>query len=209
MDDLNNFFAKKDKKKCKSGQFTTANEIDKKLQITNKKREQSLEENDDEWNIYEDRKIDYTGLKIQNFTITEQNYETEVNSVSQTSSPWKGQEAEGEKQNEVWKKPEEKKEVVSIAAWTKLTSPRVSAYVPPHLRNRPALGQKPKGTKAKLNIDDKSMFPMLTSLPSKQKSSKVSGEKVIAPYLEKYYDHSTLIRPGNCISNDLSYHRNK
>lgn len=209
MEDLNNFFAKKDKKKCKSGQFTTANEIDKKLQITNKKKEQSQEENDDEWNIYEDRKIDYTGLKIQNFTTTEQNYETEVNSVSQTSTPWKGQEAKGEEQNEVEKNPEDKTEVVNTPAWTKLTCPRVSAYVPPHLRNRPALGQKPSGTKAKLNIDDKSMFPLLTAFPSKQKHSKDSGEKVMAPYLDKCYDHSTHIRPGNFISSDLSYHRNK
>ncbi|KAG8236473.1 hypothetical protein J437_LFUL016973 [Ladona fulva] len=89
MADLDNFFAKKDKRKAKGKKFTTADEIAKKLEETGKKSKdvkkekekpsvpltspgqesdepvQQQKQEDDEWKEFEEEKKDYSGLKIQ------------------------------------------------------------------------------------------------------------------------------------------------
>ncbi|KPJ10948.1 Protein CDV3-like [Papilio machaon] len=79
MADLDDFFAKKDRKKSKSvKKFATADELAKKLEDTKKsdvrpKKERPIQEGDEpgrageeeEWKEYEEPVKDYTGLKIQ------------------------------------------------------------------------------------------------------------------------------------------------
>ncbi|XP_058798353.1 protein CDV3 homolog [Phymastichus coffea] len=85
MADLDDFFAKKDRKKGKGKKFTTTEEIAKKLEETGKKVDkpkpkekptnaesednQPIEE-EDEWKEFEEEKKDYTGLKIGNLTVS-------------------------------------------------------------------------------------------------------------------------------------------
>ncbi|XP_053989770.1 protein CDV3 homolog [Hylaeus volcanicus] len=86
MADLDDFFAKKDRKKAKGKKFTTTEEIAKKLEETEKRlgksktkdkptnlegeETQQIEE-EDEWREFEEEKKDYTGLKIGNLTLNE------------------------------------------------------------------------------------------------------------------------------------------
>ncbi|CAK1593246.1 unnamed protein product [Parnassius mnemosyne] len=79
MADLDDFFAKKDRKKSKSvKKFATADELAKKLEDTKKsdvrpKKDRPTQEGDEpgraveeeEWKEYEEPVKDYTGLKIQ------------------------------------------------------------------------------------------------------------------------------------------------
>ncbi|CAG9760285.1 unnamed protein product [Ceutorhynchus assimilis] len=83
MADLDDFFAKKDrKKKTTSKKFATTEEVAKKLEDTAKKTEKQKKERvsegddtnpqpheQDEWKEFEEEKKDYTGLKIGNLTI--------------------------------------------------------------------------------------------------------------------------------------------
>lgn len=89
MADLDDFFAKKDRKKSKGKKFTTADEIAKKLEESGKRTEKTKKEKlqssvgqdgedpslgnqeEDEWKDFEEEKKDYTGLKIQNLTLIE------------------------------------------------------------------------------------------------------------------------------------------
>nr|CAH7746233.1 unnamed protein product [Callosobruchus chinensis] len=84
MADLDDFFAKKDRKKSKgSKKFSTTEEVAKKLEDSAKKTEkvkkeprnaegedtQSSTHDQDEWKDFEEEKKDYSGLKIGNMTI--------------------------------------------------------------------------------------------------------------------------------------------
>ncbi|XP_069692461.1 protein CDV3 homolog [Periplaneta americana] len=92
MATLDDFFAKKDRKKAKGKKFTTTDEIAKKLEETGKKIEKTKKDKatlpsqtpgqgeeeqgnqvqeDDEWKDFEEEKKDYTGLKIGNLQINE------------------------------------------------------------------------------------------------------------------------------------------
>ncbi|CAG9860735.1 unnamed protein product [Phyllotreta striolata] len=79
MADLDDFFAKKDRKKSKSTKkFATTEEVAKKLEKNEKiKKERpgndgednvTSEQDQDEWKDFEEEKKDYTGLKIGNLT---------------------------------------------------------------------------------------------------------------------------------------------
>uniref|UniRef100_A0A1B6DSN7 Protein CDV3 homolog n=1 Tax=Clastoptera arizonana TaxID=38151 RepID=A0A1B6DSN7_9HEMI len=92
MADLDDFFAKKDRKKPKGKKFSTADEMAKKLEESGKRNEKSKKDKpttnatldgedpvplpiEDEWKDFEEEKKDYTGLKIQNITLTEAEFE--------------------------------------------------------------------------------------------------------------------------------------
>ncbi|XP_046403193.1 protein CDV3 homolog isoform X2 [Ischnura elegans] len=101
MADLDDFFAKKDKRKAKGKKFTTADEIAKKLEETGKKTKdtkkekekislpvstpgqeneepvQQPQQEDDEWKEFEEEKKDYSGLKIQNLQLSDPEEEGE------------------------------------------------------------------------------------------------------------------------------------
>lgn len=100
MADLDDFFAKKDRKKSKGKKFATADEIAKKLEETGRRAEKLKKEKlqtsqlqnsevdeqgnavqgEDEWREFEEEKKDYTGLKIQNLTLAEYDSGEEGNS---------------------------------------------------------------------------------------------------------------------------------
>lgn len=90
MSDLDSFFAKKDKKKGKTGKkFATTEEVAKKLEdITIKNKDKSkkdkvqsnnpddsdnINENEDEWKEFQEDKKDYTGLKLQPLKASDMN----------------------------------------------------------------------------------------------------------------------------------------
>ncbi|XP_018044663.1 PREDICTED: protein CDV3 homolog [Atta colombica] len=86
MADLDDFFAKKDRKKAKGKKFATTDEVAKKLEETGKRlekpkpkekpanpegEESQHTEDEDEWKEFEEEKKDYSGLKIGHLTIND------------------------------------------------------------------------------------------------------------------------------------------
>lgn len=165
MADLDDFFAKKDRKKAKGKKFTTTDEIAKKLEETGKKIEKTKKDKavlpsqtsgqgeeeqgnqaqeDDEWKEFEEEKKDYTGLKIGNLQIEGE-----------------GMSGEGEEEEEQEMEENEAGEMVpkrkvQSGPWKMVNQPTApetsepqvvekrpeaptgsSSYVPPHLRNQP------------------------------------------------------------------------
>lgn len=137
MADLNDFFAKKDKKKQKA-KYTTINDIDQKLkQISVKKEKVEIELPDEEWNVFEEKKVDYSGLKILDVNLEEE--DTEENAKEdEAQCPWNKMTQESEE-------VEEGKQVKETKSWKTIEAPPpeeekkptliLNAYVPPHLRN--------------------------------------------------------------------------
>ncbi|XP_048002029.1 protein CDV3 homolog isoform X3 [Leguminivora glycinivorella] len=139
MADLDDFFAKKDRKKKSVKKFATAEEMAKKLDDGKQKSEvrpkkerpaQEGEEGgrageEEEWKEYEEPVKDYTGLKIQ---VLQGGPAPEAQTASEESAP------EGGKTKGPWNKPQEQvapppepekpKEV-------KPAPPASTAYVPP------------------------------------------------------------------------------
>ncbi|XP_014258917.1 protein CDV3 homolog isoform X1 [Cimex lectularius] len=114
MADLDDFFAKKDRKKSKGKKFATADEIAKKLEETGKRTEKLKKEklqtsqlgsqevdeqgntvqDEDEWREFEEEKKDYSGLKIQNLTLAE------YDSMDEGGSGGEGEDEGGMEENE-------------------------------------------------------------------------------------------------------------
>lgn len=163
MADLDDFFAKKDRKKNKSTKkFSTTDEIAKKLEDNAKKTEKVKKEripegdeantqahDQDEWKDFEEEKKDYSGLKIGNLTIGGNS--DGVSGAAENSSgdqQTDGEDAgqESEKKSGPWKKidessggqqaPQEVKEEVKAPEAKKPDPPaKTGAYLPPSMRN--------------------------------------------------------------------------
>ncbi|XP_076632132.1 protein CDV3 homolog [Colletes latitarsis] len=185
MADLDDFFAKKDRKKAKGKKFTTTEEIAKKLEETGKRlgksktkdkplnqegeESQQIEE-EDEWREFEEEKKDYTGLKIGNLTLNESlDAESEdEKGTGDNSSDGESGEAGG-KHSGPWKKPElpppQPQEVVAevVAPPPPVTSG--SSYKPPHLRGNPTVVANPRqrGKNIAPDIHSEEYFPTLNS----------------------------------------------
>lgn len=221
MADLDDFFAKKDRKKSKGKKFATADEIAKKLEESKKKVEKTKKEklpsgttqdgedpnlgiqDEDEWKDFEEAKKDYTGLKIQNLTLIENeggdecldggddrdDMEMEENEAGDFvpkrkvyAGPWKVV-AQNQPQPEepeikhVEKKPEE---VVS----TKGSS---GSYIPPHVRNSSQYQQPPSyhlgqgqrivKSKAAPDVNNQELFPTLSAAKSVEPVTGAWGRK--------------------------------
>merc|ERR1712156_316353 len=169
MADLDDFFAKKDKKKKTKKGFSKANtEVLAKNLEENDRKEQQAEEkaNDvvqrkgpvenqaskeseaDEWKEYEDTKLDYTNLKIDTLKLDEDpDPNDDGDDVNED-----GEKVKKSKEGGPWSKlvasdsldkpseiEEETPEPVAPAAVTK------SSYVPPHLRNASSASANPVG----------------------------------------------------------------
>lgn len=170
MADLNDFFARKDKKKSKTTKYTTLNNIDQKLREMDLKREKAQRNSsDDEWKRFEEKKIDYTGLKIQNSTLQEEDCEESDKDGEETSCPWStithsqgSLEEEGnsvQRETRAWK-------TIEAPVQQEKPAPTVRAYVPPHLRNKPAPASGTgKFNKAK-GLRDENVENMFPSLPT-------------------------------------------
>ncbi|OAD61007.1 Protein CDV3 like protein [Eufriesea mexicana] len=192
MADLDNFFAKKDRKKAKGKKFTTTEEIAKKLEETakrlgkkskDKSTIQEIEEiqqieDEDEWREFEEEKKDYTGLKIGNLTLNESldaESEEEKITIDNSCSDVESGESSG-KHLGPWKKPElpPQPEVAEIAP----PPPPVTSgsnYKPPHLRNIQAVAASPRPRAKNIapDIHSEEYFPTLNS--KQQQSNEPSG----------------------------------
>ncbi|XP_012261869.1 protein CDV3 homolog [Athalia rosae] len=195
MSELDDFFAKKDRKKRPGKKFTTTEELAKKLEETGKKVEkpkpkekvtnqegeevQPVEE-EDEWKDFEEEKKDYTGLKIGNLTVNEaQEVETddergegETNSDGESGEP-------GTRHSGPWKRPEQplpqpEPEPVPVAPQQPATGG--SSYKAPHLRNAQTASASPrqKMKNTAPDISSEEYFPTL-SAAQQQNSNEPTG----------------------------------
>ncbi|XP_043288569.1 protein CDV3 homolog [Venturia canescens] len=189
MADLDDFFAKKDRKKAKGKKFTTTEEIAKKLEETGKRVEKpkpkdkpaNPEEDEvaqtapeeDEWREFEEEKKDYTGLKIGNLAVTDNTdgESEEERGTGENSSDGEATEAGG-KQSGPWKKQElpEQKETVGEAP-----PAGGGSYKAPHLRNvssSVSTSSRSRMRKVAPDINSEEYFPTLSG---KQPQSGESG----------------------------------
>lgn len=180
MTDLNNFFAKRDKKKSKGiVKFTTINEIEKNLLKMDKKRELEKKYTDEEWSEFEEKLKDYSGLKILN--TKSENDECDLNELGSLFDektthicPWK-----------VIEKPENEPVITETMSSKELEAeptPVCNVYIPPHLRNKPSKStwaeSKPSNKEQQhnvsktLEINDNDVFPMLTTTSTNMLGNK-------------------------------------
>lgn len=193
MADLDNFFAKKDRKKSKGKKFTTTEEIAKKLEEPGKRPEKPKPKDkppiaeteeiqhteDDEWKEFKEEKKDYTGLKIGNLNIGES---TDIESDDESGSVDNSSDRESKengKHAKPWNKseppPEQPEVPVEVTPPPAPTGqPVKGSYKPPHLRNAPAVSvsSKPRGKNIAPDIHSEEYFPTLNS---KQPSTESSG----------------------------------
>ncbi|XP_066587475.1 protein CDV3 homolog [Prorops nasuta] len=197
MADLDDFFAKKDRKKAKGKKFTTTEEIAKKLEETGKRlekpklKEKSLNpeseetqnnEEEDEWREFEEEKKDYTGLKIGNLTVTETvdaESEDERGTADNSSDGETGE--SGGKQSGPWNKkeqtqPQPQQPKVEIPKPAPVAPSGGSSYVPPALRNIQSKSvDSPKQRLKNIapDINSEEYFPTLSS--KQQQNNEPSG----------------------------------
>jgi len=160
MADLDDFFAKKDKKKKGTKKFSKANtdviaknleetaikeQMQQDKEITNIGDDLNVEnvnqQDDDEWDDYRENKKDYTGLKIENLTVEDptvkpEEEKTEVNEhgelvKKEESGPWNKKDAERTNSSEAPESP-----VVEVKPLPGSDPPNVvgGTYVPPNRR---------------------------------------------------------------------------
>ncbi|KAF6204442.1 hypothetical protein GE061_002783 [Apolygus lucorum] len=160
--DLDDFFAKKDRKKSKGKKFATADEIAKKLEESGRRSEKLKKEkkeevdeqgntvvqDEDEWREFEEEKKDYSGLKIQNLTLADYDNWEEGGSGGEDEEGGMEENEQGEmvpkKKAGPWRviqNPapaavvEEEPEPVAAAVPPPAPQQQTSTYVPPSLRN--------------------------------------------------------------------------
>lgn len=184
MTDLNDFFVKRDQKKCKGVvKFNTINEIEKKLLKMDKQRELEKKHTDEEWNEFEEKLKDYSGLKIQN-TISE-NDDSDLCELGNlldekvvSVCPWK-----------IIEKPENNSFTPETLSSKGEPTPACNVYIPPHLRNKPTkstqaepkLRKEQKENENKtLQINDNNTFPMLPSASSNMFGNKRKEDSTLA-----------------------------
>lgn len=199
MADLDDFFAKKDRKKNKTTKkFATTEEVAKKLEDTAKKtnekpkkeKPQDGEEGNvpeveqDEWKEFEEEKKDYTGLKIGNLTIG-QNADGIVNPAESNNENQQNDEIgqDSDKKSGPWKRvevaaaaaaPEEPKKEVAPPA-------KVGTYVPPNMRfqqNRHLQPSRLK-TKAAPDVHNEELFPTLAKTNDYKKNRNEGSFEVV------------------------------
>ncbi|KAB0803407.1 hypothetical protein PPYR_00377 [Photinus pyralis] len=205
MTDLDDFFAKKDRKKSKGKKYATSEEVAKKLEDKDTikkvdkplKKERILEGEEggaplheqDEWREFEEEKKDYTGLKIGNLSInlpegtpgnaenfSEQQQGDESGSeVDRKAGPWKKLDSETA-EVEVQKKTEP---VIPAPAPIQPSTPNV--YVPPVMRNSQQQQHQQQLSASRLrskmapDIHNEEYFPSLTGAKGEQRRNKNEG----------------------------------
>ncbi|XP_022913807.1 protein CDV3 homolog isoform X2 [Onthophagus taurus] len=212
MADLDDFFAKKDRKKSKTKKFATTDEVAKKLEDTKKiekpaKKERPPEGEEgvdpvpeqDEWKEFEEEKKDYTGLKIGNLTINsngdgtidcgenngeqQQRYDESGNEVEKKVGPWKRIEVVPV---EVQPEKEVRKAPEPPAAVS------TSAYVPPSLRNvqQPQPLHQVRGrSKAAPDIHNEEQFPTFAGSKSDKRGRNEGSFEVVSHNKASSYRH--------------------
>ncbi|XP_073986246.1 protein CDV3 homolog [Rhodnius prolixus] len=205
MADLDDFFAKKDRKKSKGKKFATADEIAKKLEETGRRSEklkkdklqtlQDLDEqgnavqDEDEWREFEEEKKDYSGLKIQNLTLAD--YDSTEEGCSGDEEGGLEENEAGEmvprkKQTGPWRavptveqKPEEEVPVKEPPPQQQ-QPPTTQSYVPPALRNQT---KQPMPFNARLrrkvapDVRSEELFPTLSAANTQEPTTSTWGKK--------------------------------
>ncbi|KAG8042406.1 hypothetical protein G9C98_005040 [Cotesia typhae] len=163
MADLDDFFAKKDRKKSKGKKFTTTDEIAKKLEETGKRMEKlklkekpsnieeedtsTTEQEDEEWREFTEERKDYTGLKLGNLQVNDKlsNGSDDERGGGENSSDGESGEA-GSKQSGPWKKTdvpvvEEATAAPPATTTEKNSTTEMKVYKSPHFRNQSSAPQ--------------------------------------------------------------------
>ncbi|XP_070513577.1 protein CDV3 homolog isoform X2 [Cardiocondyla obscurior] len=187
MADLDDFFAKKDRKKAKGKKFATTDEVAKKLEETGKRvekpkpkekpvnpegEESQHTEDEDEWKEFEEEKKDYSGLKIGHLTVNDSVEESDdERGIFEICSDGEIGEG-GTKYTGPWKKPDvpapEVPEVPPPPA-PPAASSTGSSYKAPHLRHQPTFASpRPRGRNVAPDINSEEYFPTLNSKPQQQ-----------------------------------------
>lgn len=210
MADLDNFFAKKDRKKTKGQKFATSSdnmatgqeELQKKQDKQKKERsERSLtiqnnytNENDnktsakmleEEWNEYQEEIKDYTILKMQNLTVDCPSNFTDNNDKDdeiEFEENEAGEMVPKRKNAGPWKvnEPEQPPPPPKVEVQKKV-------YVPPAQRNNFQGGYRsaPR-SKTSLDVKDEEMFPTLQSNNNPKKTVAPAARKVETQAWAKY-----------------------
>lgn len=171
MADLDDFFAKKDRKKSKAvKKFATADELAKKMEDTKQKpevrpkKERPTQEGDEsarageeeEWKEYEEPVKDYTGLKIQVLQGGNGAPESGRDNTSEDSAP------DSSKGKGPWNKPVETEVAAAAPAPVPVEQPeKKSTYVPPVPRQRVAEPLRRNQAKHAPDIHNDDSFPVL------------------------------------------------
>lgn len=202
MADLDDFFAKKDRKKAKGKKFTTTDEVAKKLEETGKRVEKTKLkdkplnqeneeiqhiEDEDEWKEFQEEKKDYSGLKIGNLTVGESTDVESDNEKGTGDNSSDGESGENARRSKAWNKseplppqPGETVEEIPMPAPTPAPAPAPAAhtgsssYKPPHLRNVSTVSASPK-VRAKNVAPDIHSEEYFPTLNSKQPTTESSG----------------------------------
>lgn len=207
MADLDDFFAKKDRKKPKGKKFTTTEEVAKKLEETGKRTEKvkskekptnpegeesQKNEEEDEWKEFKvEEKKDLRGLKIGNLSVKE-TIEVESEDELGTGDSSDGEGKEVGTKSGPWKKPEQPQqqqqpepvEVVAPPPPPAVTTG--SSYVPPHLRNPQPMSASPRPRAKNIapDIHSEEYFPTL--------SSKPQSNEAVAPWGRRKREEGTF-----------------
>lgn len=176
MADLDDFFAKKDRKKSKVKKFATADELAKKLEDTKQKsdvrpkKERPAQEGEEtgragspssnqleeeEWKDYEEPVKDYTGLKIQVLQGGASAPESGRDTATEDSAP------ENTKNKGPWNKPAEPEQPTPAPPPPREERPQPAAYVPPQSRNKAAEPVRRHQAKNAPDIHNDDYFPVL------------------------------------------------
>uniref|UniRef100_U5EZG8 Protein CDV3 homolog n=1 Tax=Corethrella appendiculata TaxID=1370023 RepID=U5EZG8_9DIPT len=199
MADLDDFFAKKDRKKSKSkGKFLSADEIAKKLEETTKRSESKPasskkqpavaneietpvpdQESNDEWKEFEEERKDYTGLKLGQLTISEdEQQQTNFGNDSDTNTDGQNEmETTADTENSgtagPWKKVQETPGIPNPEPEAP-AKPASNIYISPAMRNQLANPIKSKLRKGVApDLKNEEYFPTLGADP-KADTSKTS-----------------------------------
>ncbi|KAJ3647535.1 hypothetical protein Zmor_019406 [Zophobas morio] len=202
MADLDDFFAKKDRKKSKNTKkFSTTDEVAKKLEDNAKKSEKLKKErvpegdetstpvhDQDEWKDFEEEKKDYSGLKIGNLTIASppegSTGATEASTEQQTGCDEAG--PDNEKKVGPWKRVDVEVQEEPVKVEKKPEAPPVKtiggAYVPPSMRNQsqqaPVQPSRLR-SKAAPDIHNEEFFPTLSKTSDHRKNRSEGTFEVV------------------------------
>merc|ERR1719471_2285445 len=208
MADLDDFFAKKDKKKKGTKKFSKANtdviaknleetaikeQMQQDKEITNIGDDLNVEnvnqQDDDEWDDYRENKKDYTGLKIENLVIEDPTakQEEEKTEVNEHGELVKKKEAERTNSSEAPESP-----VVEVKPLPGSEQPNVvgGTYVPPNRRggadpSAPSVQpmraeeKRPRRMKAAPDISSSINFPSLSSAAEDTAPKGAWGKKLV------------------------------
>ncbi|XP_063976417.1 protein CDV3 homolog [Diachasmimorpha longicaudata] len=198
MADLDDFFAKKDRKKAKGKKFTTTEEIAKKLEETGKRTVEKMKlkeklpdeedrappqiEEEDEWREFQEEKKDYSGLKIGNLTVSD-NHDQDSNDergMGENSSDGES----GETSSKVagpWNKADapakaaDSGEVIPAPAAPVASAPAAVKYKTPHLRHQTTSSPSTRSSRMKNIAPDIRSEEYFPTLSAKQPTAPETG----------------------------------